>query len=247
MKTNYRKLLCLAVTVLSAASCLAGGFMNTAAPRKLFNFGVRFGLNTTNRTVNNDVFNRWNLNSWGIGIDAGAVFDINFRDYLTIQPGFFYENRCGKYAYAFNYINDLGDNDVMTQFGNVRTHSFVVPVMVGLHFNISSAVRWNVEVGPYLQFILKNSRGDGFKYADGDVAAVTPAAEGGSTPAVNQTHMRVAHASNFDFGLKVGTSFSVLRHYYIGVHYMAGWLDAWKEPELGGRNKGWVFSIGYDF
>ena len=47
--------------------------------------------------------------------------------------------------------------------------------------------------------------------------------------------------------MKFGSSLTILNHYTVGFDYLAGWLDAWKGDTLGGRNKGWVFYIGYDF
>lgn len=225
-----RSLLLLSVVLMSTVSIQAGGFLDSSRPEKLFNLGVRFGINTTNRNVDKAIFNEWNVNSWGTGIDAGVIADLNIRDYISLQPGFFYESRSGKYAYVYSY-----DSDMFSQYGQVRSYNFTIPILAALHFNVAPQVRWNVEIGPYVQLFLKNSKGNGFSYIDPDTA----------TTAHPDTD--VAKASNFDFGFKFGTSLTIRRHYTVGVHYLAGWLDAWKEDELGGRNKAWVFSIGYDF
>ena len=57
-----------------------------------------------------------------------------------------------------------------------------------------------------------------------------------------------------DFGIKMGTGLQVLGHYYVGAHYLAGCIDAWKDRSIGnvtktygGVTKAWVFTLGYDF
>ena len=52
----------------------------------------------------------------------------------------------------------------------------------------------------------------------------------------------------------MGTAIEILDHYYVGAHYLAGCLPAWKDRKIGnvtkdfgGVTKGWVFTIGYNF
>ena len=56
----------------------------------------------------------------------------------------------------------------------------------------------------------------------------------------------VAEHRGFDVGLKMGTGLKLFDHYYVGVHYLAGLTHAWKLPS-GGKNKSWMFTVGYDF
>lgn len=219
-------------------SAAAQDFFSTAMPEHVFNIGVRVGVNTSNRNISRDLYNYWNVNSWGTGFDAGAVVDINFRDYLTIQPGFFYETRSGKYAYSQVTMPD-DENDPMTylnQFGKLRTYNFTIPILASVRFNVSDKVRWSVDFGPYFNFKLGSSGQDHVLYPE---------------TIVNDSQLSKADYKTFDFGFKIGTGIQIFRHYYVGVHYMAGCLDVWKSrPEgksLGGRNKGWVFTAGYDF
>lgn len=225
-----------ALALMVAAPVSAADFFDTSAASTLINLGVRLGVNTTNRTINKDVFNVWNNNSWGTGVDVGAVVNINFRNYLTIQPGIFYESRSGKYSYV-NIAGYDGDGvaQYMMQYGKDRSYNFTIPVMACLHFNLSDDIRWDVEVGPYLQIRLKNSVNGEFKYPLYD------------NPAANPAMYEPIQARKNDFGMKFGTGLRILNHYLVAVHYEAGWLRPWKDSRLGGSSKGWVFSLGYDF
>ncbi len=65
-----------------ALSMSASDFINTEPAENLFNFGVRIGMNASNRTFNNNYFDKWNVNSWGTGFDAGVVVNINMREFF---------------------------------------------------------------------------------------------------------------------------------------------------------------------
>lgn len=227
MKRIYTLMALIALTMTSYASILDMG-----TPTRLFTIGARFGINTSNRTVDGNVFDKWSNNAWGTGIDAGIVADMNIRNFISLQPGFFFQSRSGSYAYVSTTAIPGQADDVLSQFGKMRSYNFTIPVMVALHFDLAPAIRWNVEVGPYVQLILKNSLGNGFMYPD--------------EASIASTTYNTAHASKFDFGFKFGTSLTLFSHFNAGIHYMAGALDAWKDG-LGGRNKAWVFSIGYNF
>lgn len=228
--------LLLAFICLGPASVKAQEFFDTSAPEDLMNLGVRLGVNTSNRNLNKDVFNVWNNNSWGTGIDVGVVADINFRNWISVQPGFFFESRSGKYSYVNIYgYDDDQSRILMTQYGKDRSYSFIIPILASVHFNVSQDVRWNVEFGPYYQIVLKNKLNGDF-----------------SVPAYNSPDGLPAgyipvHSSKGDFGFKMGTTLEILKHYLVGVHYEAGALRPWKDGNLGGHRKAWVFSIGYNF
>ena len=120
---------------LSLAMALAGilpaasqEFFSTDEPAQLFNLGVRVGLNTSNRTITGMTASVWNHNSWGVGFDAGFVADINLKNFISLQPGFFYETRSG----AFAYQNTLYAGEVhttKTQVGKGREYLFTVPIV----------------------------------------------------------------------------------------------------------------------
>lgn len=222
--------------ILCAPQAGAKKFFDSSSADNLFNIGVRFGINTSNRNIKGSVYDVWNNSAWGTGIDAGVVADINFRDWISIQPGFFYESRSGKYTYI--NVDDYDADGVpidYVQYGRDRSYNFTVPILAAVHLNIADNIRWNLEFGPYLQFSLKNSVSGKFSYP--------VYSKPGSLP-VDYLPVK---SSKFDFGFKMGTSITMLNHYVVGVHYEAGVLNTWNESCLGGRRKAWVFSIGYDF
>lgn len=232
MKTLRLFLGIIALTAVSLTH--AQEFFSTEPAETTFGFGARLGMNASNQTFLKDAFPAWNVNSWGTGFDVGFVVDLNLRDYLTIQPGIFYESRSGNYAYAQNFFDDSGKISDFTQLGHIRSYNINIPVMASLRFNITSNLRWLVEAGPYLQMRFHNT-------ASGKIQVIYPQASP-SAPVVAKT----AHTNFFDFGLKIGTGFSLYKRYSLFVHYMGGMKKVWKAPIPGGHNKAWVFTVGYD-
>lgn len=232
----FRKLIsALAIAAIAIPPSKAAKFFDTSAPESLFEVGVRLGVNTSNRSLDKNIFDVWNINAWGAGVNIGAVADINFRDYISIQPGIFFESRASKYTYVnTESVTETGPL-TLTQYGKDRSYNFTIPILCSVHFNVSNDIRWNVEAGPYFQIIMKNKVNGSFSYPLYRAENAIPA---GYT---------AANASNFDFGFKFGSSLKFKSHYLVGIHYEAGCLHPWKEKALGGSNKAWVFSLGYDF
>lgn len=232
----------------SAFGASAADFFSTERTEDTFNFGVRIGVNTSNRTVNNkamfdDAMSAgYGRQSWGTGFDLGAVVDINIRNYLSIQPGFFFESRSGDYTFFRNSIYDGGSGPMTTQIGHLRSYAFNIPILASFHFNITDDIRWDVDFGPYIGFNLGSSLKD--KVLQSNLI---------TNSVVERIFDR--KPAPVDFGFKFGTAFRILGHYYVGAHYMAGATKAWKNLELdaiternyGGRTKAWVFTLGYDF
>ncbi|MDE7382148.1 MAG: PorT family protein [Muribaculaceae bacterium] len=221
-----------------ASTAMAADFFSTAEPASLFDIAVRFGLNTSNRTIAKKTFDNWNCNSWGTGIDLGATADINFRDWFSVQPGFFFQSRSGNYAYSTTIIESEDVISSLDQFGHIRSYNFTIPVLAAAHFNLTDDVRWNVEFGPYIQFGLHNSIDKNLLFLDGNIPHF---------PYESPDQWEHAKMRSFDFGFKFGTGLTILKHYDVAVHYEAGALDVWKISKLGGRNKAWIFSVGYKF
>ena len=229
---KYILTLALATATLLPASAV--DFFSTADTETLFDLGVRIGVNTSNRTISNTVANLWNQNSWGTGFDAGVVCDLNFKNYLSIQPGFFYESRSGAFAYQSADVSTDGSTFVKTYLGKGREYLFSIPVVASVHFNLQENVRWNVDFGPYVQFKLKSTFDGKFEYPD-------------YYPNGTVAYSDNVKTSKCDVGLKMGTGLDIYSHYYIGVHYLAGLLHPWNPGKLGGHNKEWLFTIGYTF
>lgn len=215
--------------IAGSLSAAAQDFFDTSEPDQIFNLGVRIGVNTSNNTVDKKAYNIYNHNSWGTGFDLGVVGNINIRDYISLQPGFFFESRSGDFSYI-SALPDLaaGENNLRMDVGHTLRYSFVIPIMASVHFNISEDVRWDVEFGPYMAFNLKTNDDQTFLATD------------------DYKGIDLRHKGT-DFGFKMGSGITIRRHFVVAAHYMAGCCDAWKDPMRNGRNKGWVFTAGYDF
>jgi len=238
---HLRQLIVPFMALAAMIPASAQRFFDTSAPDRLVTLGARIGVNSSNATVNDDVFDLWNKNSWGTGFDLGVVADINIRNFVAIQPGIFFQSRSGDFTYA-TLLNDIANDGNITmkediQYGHNRNYNIYVPILASFKFNIGSKVRWSADFGPYFNFLLKSS-GHGYIYTYSQFDEV-------SHSIIH--HKTEAERRSFDVGIKIGTGFTFLRHYYLGVHYMGGTTDVWKTKTMGGRNKAWTFTAGYDF
>lgn len=232
----------LAIVALASSSALASDFFSTARPDQDFNLGVRLGVNTSNRTVGDENMSKYNVQGWGTGFDIGVVADLNIRDYIAIQPGVFFESRSNTYT----FINPLKIGELnlgSSQAGTFNSYALTIPVLGSVRFNITDDIRWNVDFGPYVSFIFGSKLKNKAQYGVSGEAGLP--AEGAEFR---------QKAAPVDFGFKFGTGLQILKHYSVGVHYMAGAVKAWKNTKTdfgtysyGGRTKAWVFTIGYDF
>lgn len=231
MKKILVSFICFLVACVSF-NANAQAFFDTSAPEKFFTFSGRIGFNTSNRTVPSSNVTYYNHESWGTGFNVGVLANLNFREYLSLQPGLFYESRSGNFAYASRYGNILNPEEVQYGFGHWRAYYFTVPVMGIVKFNLAENVKASAEFGPYVQFQLKET-GKAIEYFE-------------YLPLENHYHHYEAEQAKIDLGLKMGAGLQFYKHYYIGFHYLAGLCHAYKHP-AGGKNKSWMFTIGYDF
>lgn len=235
MNNSFRKRIAVLFGIMSLIliPVRAQEFFDTSVSERLFNVGVRAGFNTSNRTFPKGAFNTYTHDSWGLGLNAGVVANLNFREYLSLQPGIFFESRSGDFSYFTDYLSSFGKNETSYQIGHLRTYSVSVPIMGIVKFNLSPDIKWNVEFGPYFQYIGKET-------GQNKVAVLYRPAQS------NDYLYYIAKQRSFDVGLKIGSGLLIKDHYYLGIHYLAGLCNAWSMPS-GGRNKSWSFTIGYDF
>ena len=223
----------LTVITLFSTQVKAQDFFDTSDAPKFFTLSGRIGFNTSNRTFPSGHYNLWNHNSWGTGFNVGVLANLNFKEYLTLQPGLFFESRSGDYAYLTSYLDYASRDQTHYEMGHLRAYYFTIPVMGVVKFNLAERIKWMVEFGPYFQICLKET-------GQNDVIVLY------RQPQSNSYSQYIAEHRDFDVGFKLGTGLRFFDHYYVGVHYLAGACNAWKNP-AGGRNKSWEFSIGYDF
>ena len=241
IRSHVRSLttLCLGLAGISAAS--AQEFFSTEHPDRLFTIGVRAGFNTSNRTITSSSLpGLYHHESWGTGFDFGATVGINIRDYLAIQPGVFFEARYGRNVIMGDLTSESGAPYEYAVAAKRDSYNLTIPVMAQFSFNLSDAIRWQVEAGPYLQILFSSK--------------VKPREEFSADPS-QAPDILPSRASGADFGLKFGTGLLFDRHWYLGIHYLAGLTNAWKERQMGagisqsygGHAKAWTFTVGYDF
>lgn len=231
MKQKY---LLAAILTIGAMSSYAADFLSTEPAEKLFNLGVRIGVNSSNRTFPSEKFSAWNVNNWGTGFDAGIVANLNMREYLSIQPGIFFESRSGHYSYSEDYTNDKNEADYFTQLGRLRTYNIIVPVVASVKLNLAGNLQWLLEAGPYAQLKLHASDSNKIQVID----QPTP---------TSPLKVEYAKSKFADWGFKLGTGLRFNEHYSFSIHYLAGVGNVWKSPVEGGSNKAWTFMLGYDF
>jgi len=214
-------------------------FLDTSDAEQPFQLGIRVGINSSNQTNGSDLLTS-NVDSWGIGFEAGAVFDINIRDFFTLQPGIFFSIRNNKYCHSIiSYDHEMAMLSTISNEGKTRHTTFTIPVLASFRFNLSDELRWQVDAGPYFEFGLGG-------YDKGNFLQMSnPQAGNNRYSMFNNAYYDIRR--KFDWGLKVGTGLRFKEHYYAGVHYEAGFCRVYKSKEAGGHNKGWMFTLGYDF
>ncbi len=252
---KYLISICVAV-IFGISPTAAQLVINTAQPERPVTLGVRAGGNVSNTSSNEmslmPTFGMYAPN-WKGGFTGGVVVNLNIREYISIQPGFFYSSA----SHGFKRMS-IGPNEEGYQFVTVTTsnstaHYFQVPVMASFKMECGPHIKLLAEAGPYFAWGV----GGNEKYVTNRYNA-TP-----ENPA-DRTHKRDYFGSEgvgytFDWGFKMGVGVSFGR-FVIGAHYLAGCRDVLRptaciDPNsnpmlcagVKGYNKMWQFTIGYDF
>ncbi len=234
----------LLISLLAALPLKAQQLFDTNEPDQLLGFGLRLGLNTSNQTApSTDKI--VNLDGWGTGFDVGAVVDINFRNFISLQPGIFFETRSHNYSYVTG-----GQQERVNEYGHTRNSLLKIPIMLSLKMNLSWDFKWIVEVGPYFGFGIDGSDNGTYEIVTGyttSTLSAAPAKASASQLTDYKYHDGYYDNRNkFDCGLRVGTGIKYKDQYSINVHYDAGGNDVFKNQN-GGKHKAWTFTLGYDF
>lgn len=216
------------LTGIICANSTRAQFFDTSKAEDFFRLGVRLGMNMSNVSAGGPNFD-WNHDSWGTGFEGGVVADIMIREWFGIQPGLFYQSRSNNYT----HILGSGTSQIVNA-GHTLYYSFYVPVLFEAKFNVTERLRWSLEAGPYLSF--------GVGHNDNGVRIVP-------TPEEPYNHDYFDNHKKNQMGLKIGTGLELDSHYYLGIHYMGGFGNAWKAEKVNysGHNKAWTFTLGYSF
>lgn len=221
------------IGALTLAACAtpasAQEWLDTYEADSFLTFGVRAGFNTSNATRSNEAAT-CNLDSWGTGFDAGVTVNLNFLNCVAVQPGFFFESRSHNYSYV-EPSGSSAEKFNIHEYGHTRNTTFKIPVMGVFTLTPSEGIRWSFEFGPCFTFGLGGSDKGTYEV-------------GSESRRYSDGYYDNRH--KFDFSLKMGSGVKILEHYYLGIHYEAGCTKVW-DNSLSGRNKAWVFTVGYDF
>lgn len=222
--------------------------LDTSDAVRPFNIGVRVGLNTSNLSSNKlDLVPDMASSSvdWKAGFTGGVVVDVMLRNFFSLQPGFFFETR----SCSFQHIeNPEGATSVNVVEGSRSSSYFKIPLLASFRVLLSDDVEWQLDFGPYFSFGI----GGNEKYST---------LEPGNPSARPVSYKRPMFGDNgfvrsYDWGFKMGMGLNLFSHYYVGVHYEAGCRNVLLPNAytgspvlygLKGRNKGWDFTIGYNF
>ncbi|MBD5421484.1 MAG: PorT family protein [Bacteroides sp.] len=226
------------LSALLSPAVASAQFFSTAAPEDVIQVGVRAGLNTSTQTINRDMFPNWTSSGWGTGFHVGAEVPLGILDFLSIQPGFFYELRSGDYAVS---------STVQTaQMGHYSMSYLSIPVTVQINFNINERLRWSVEAGPYFSWRIGSHHSSALVMPE-TISIETPDGPVEINPGTVDYPVGTLAKQKKDYGLKVGTFFLFDRHWYAGLHYNAGLTRVYKDKDLGGANQMWALTLGYNF
>ena len=119
MKKIFFALSLLAV----AATASAAEFADTSVPDQMIDLGVRFGISSSNLSADIPHAGEECNFSWKRGFTAGVVMNLNIRDFFSIQPGFYFENR----SYDYSTIRHDADRRALeTNLGHTRRYAFSI-------------------------------------------------------------------------------------------------------------------------
>lgn len=249
MKKTILSIVAMLAFATSSLSAQVQDFFDAGLPEKLFTFGVRAGVNTSNLSDNrSSAISDLKLarNQWKAGFTIGAVADINIRNFLVLQPGFFIQTR--NHDYSYTMVGEGRD-----YWGNIegnRSSSYIqIPILASLRKDFTEELQVQVDFGPYFMY------GIGGEDEQKCFEANFGGAEGEKFNSYYHEDDYFGDdgtVKGYDWGFKMGAGVVIMKHYYVGIHYEAGCRNVLKTPdgskhEYSGRNKAWNFTVGYNF
>lgn len=251
-----KKHLLTAITALliGSAAARAQFVIDTAQSEQPIGVGLRAGVNVSNVSTNEkslmpSIFDR--SSHWRAGFTGGAVIDLRIRNFLALQPGFLFETRSASYMRT-----SISPADLMTAtMGQWNYTTIQFPVLLSFRMQYGSDYEVQLDFGPYFSHGLGGSEKYTVTEFDGDGEPDSATYKGPFYGAD-----RGGMANRFDWGFKMGAGLQVARHFYLGVHYLAGCRniltpDASSDPNADdmmragacGRSRAWEFTLGYNF
>lgn len=224
------KTLATAAALMLSLQAGASDFIDTGQYEgPLLSVGVRVGINTSNMS-DTEAGKSFSLDAWGTGFDAGVVADLHLRDFFSLQPGLFFESRSGSFSYFPEPL--MPAPNPTEQYGHSRHTLLKVPVTFQLRMHPAEQLVWSADLGPVFNFGLGGHRW--YKLPS----------EQAPSPEYRTNYYD--EFNRFMMGMKFGTGLQIASHYYVGVHYECSLRSA-RKASMGGHDKAWTFTLGYDF
>lgn len=170
--------------------------------------GIRAGLNVSDYTSD-----LGNGKSALCGFVGGFNVDLGIVKSLSINTGL--------YATMMGASWDMGSTHVKDRPWYLR-----IPAQASYRLNITRAVQWQLNFGPYFGF------GVGGKHFYSYPGGKSTATYFGD------------HCNVFDFGLGLGTGFTI-KKFYVGLGYDFGLTDVYDNVD--GKNGNFHLSVGFNF
>lgn len=195
------------------------------------NWGVRAGLNFGSIAGNvkgvhgAEPFESYNTKAKP-GFSIGAIADISFTDNFALQPGLYYTNKGVKGVDKFKFDSD-NESDEKYVYG---LHYLEIPVLASYRMDVAKDINWQINVGPYFGIGL----GGKLKYDSEVKAAGVVVSKSDDFPAFgipSDTDDEKGCLNRFDFGLSFGTGVLIKQHYYVGIKYDLGLVNALNTSE----------------
>lgn len=244
----------ISALLLGSATTRAQFVINTAPADQPIAVGLRAGVNLSNVSSNEKslmpaIFDR--SSHWRAGFTGGAVIDLNFCKFLALQPGFLIETRSASYMRT-----SISPANFMTATtGQWNYTTIQIPVLLSFRMQYGSSHEVQLDFGPYFSHGLGGSEKYTVTEFNGD-AVIDASTFKGPFYGADRGGM----ANRFDWGFKMGAGLQVARHFYVGVHYLAGCrniltpeassdpnADAMMRAGACGRSRAWEFTLGYNF
>jgi len=201
-----------------------------------------------------------------IGLNIGAVMDINITDFLYVQPGIMLTSKGfnTEKSYESSYSSGMGGNSIENEKETNKLSAYYidVPIMLSLKGTLADNLALRAHIGPYFGFGLSGEFERSYSYSDSDYPednenvkvkvkdAFSPTAE-----EVEETEFPGLNRFNCGIGFGAGIEFN---NFYLGVNYNMGLTNMVKkynrsemgtevEAEMEGYERTVSFTVGYNF
>lgn len=226
---------------------LAAGMMLTTKAQEN-GFGIRGGLNISN--AGGDFKNYLKDNELGdkksrVGFNLGVIYDYGFSEHFYLQPGLYFTTKGAKAKYSYSEKEEDYSWSEETKY-KINLSYLEIPILASYRIALGDNVKWHINAGPYIAFGIggkfkiedkysgtedgetssENSKydfpafGTSDKDEDGDYKSPDFDYDDNGQ-AILDTKGVKGGLKKFDFGLSLGTGFSI-KKFYVGVKYDLG-------------------------